>query len=170
VGEITNWKNLGGPDARILLYSGESTTGTLEYFQQSILRGEDPYPFEGKANTKALLDEIAAKPAAIGYGSLASRPGTRAVAIKFGPTSIGIEPTEEAIRAKRYPITRPVSWAVARKHDPTVDAFCRWILSSEGQLVVEASGFEPLLPAERQKALAKFGTPTEVTPVAFGRH
>jgi ABC-type phosphate transport system substrate-binding protein len=135
-----------------------------------VLRGEEPYPFVGKANTKALLDEIAAKPEAIGYGSLASGPGKRAVAIKFGPTSVGIVPTEDAIRARKYPITRTISWVVPRKRDRNADAFCRWILSSEGQLVVEASGFEPLLPAERQKALAKFGTSPTVMPVAFVGH
>jgi phosphate transport system substrate-binding protein len=44
LGEITNWKQLGGADNTILLYAGESSTGTLAYFQDSILRGEEPYP------------------------------------------------------------------------------------------------------------------------------
>lgn len=172
MGEITNWKALGGPDTRIMLYAGESTTGTLAYFQESVLKGQEPYPFEGKANTKALLEEIAAKPEAIGYGSPSSGPGTRALAIKFGPASLAIEPTEEAIRARKYPITRHISWAARRKHDAGVDAFCRWILSSEGQLVVEASGFEPLLPSERQSALARLGTVVRIAPASFsvGRH
>lgn len=158
MGEITNWKSLGGDDARILLYAGESTTSTLAYFQESLLRGEDPYPFVGKANTKELLEEIAKTPEAIGYGSLASNPGVREIAIKLGPASLAVAPTEEAIRARKYPITRRVYWAVKRKRDRNVDSFCRWVLSSEGQLVIEASGFEPLLPSDRQSALTKLGT------------
>lgn len=84
--------------------------------------------------------------------------------------SLGIVPTEDAIRVRTYPITRHISIVTPRKRDPNADVFCRWMLSSGGQLVVEASGFEPLLPAERQKALAKFGRSTTVVPVAFGGH
>lgn len=168
MGEVTNWKSLGGPDEEIMLYAGESTTGTLAYFQESILKGQDPYPFVGKVNTKALLEEIASHPEAIGYGSLASAPRTRALNIKFGPTSLPIMPTGETIRSRKYPITRHVSWAVRRHHDARVDAFCRWTLSSEGQLVVEASGFEPLLPEERRAALTKLGAPADVKSASVG--
>lgn len=168
LGEITNWKSLGGPDEAILLFAGESTTGTLAYFQESVLRGQEPYPFVGKVNTKALLEEIASHPHAIGYGSLAAGPGTRALNIKFGRTSLPISPNEETIRARKYPITRHVSWAVRRHRDARVDALCRWTLSSEGQLVVEASGFEPLLPDERRTALTKLGAGTEVKSASMG--
>jgi len=142
-GDVTNWKSLGGPDLTISLYAGESSTGTLAYFQESVLHGEDPYPFVGKSNTKA-----------IGYGSLASAPGVRALGLKRGPASLAVDPTEEAIRSREYPFTRQVSWAVRRQHSQAVDAFCRWALSSEGQMVVESVGFEPLLPADRTSALA----------------
>jgi phosphate transport system substrate-binding protein len=155
LGEITNWKSLGGPDTTILLYAGESTTGILAYFQDSVLRGKEPYPFVGKSNTMELLSEIASHPQAIGYGSLASARGTRPVAIKLRPTSLGIMPSEETIRSMRYPIARYVSWAVPRRRDSAVDTLCHWVLSTTGQLVVEAAGFEPLLPAERTRALAK---------------
>jgi len=154
MGEITNWKSLGGPDLTINLYAGESSTGTLAFFREFVLQGEEPYPFVGKSNTKALLEEIAQHPEAIGYGSLASGPGVRAIAIKRGPASLAVSPDEQAIRSRRYLLTRPVSWAVRRQHPQTVDAFCRWVLSGEGQIVVESVGFEPLLPGDRASALA----------------
>lgn len=159
MGEITNWKSLGGPDARITLYAGESSTGTLAYFAESVLHGEDPYPFVGKNNTKALLDEIASHPEAIGYGSLASAPGVRALGIKFGPASLAILPTEEAIRSRKYPITRQIFWVVRRQRSQVLETFCRWTVSSEGQLVVESVGFEPLLASDRSAALARLQTP-----------
>ena len=154
MGEITNWKALGGPDLAINLYAGESSTGTLAYFQESVLHGEEPYPFVGKSNTKALLEEIANHPEAIGYGSLASGPGVRAIAIKRGPASPAITPDEQTIRSRQYLLTREVSWAVRRQHPRDVDAFCQWVLSGEGQIVVESVGFEPLLPGDRNSALA----------------
>ena len=167
MGEITNWKSVGGPDAGITLYAGESSTGTLPYFQESVLQGEEPYPFVGKSNTKALLDEIAGHPEAIGYGSLAAGPGVRALAIKFGPASLAIAPTEEAIRSRQYPMTRHVFWVVRRQHSQALDAFCRWALSSEGQLVVESVGFEPLLPGDRSSALARLQNPASLRPARW---
>ena len=167
VGEITNWKSLGGPDLSINLYAGESSTGTLAYFQESVLRGQEPYPFVGKSNTKALLEEIASHPEAIGYGSLASTPGIRALAIKLGPASRGVEPTEEAIRSRQYPITRHFSWVVQRRRNQALETFCRWALSSEGQLVVESVGFEPLLPRERTSALARLKNGASLQPARW---
>lgn len=157
IGETTNWKSLGGPDLAITLYAGESSTGTLSYFQESVLHGAEPYPFIGKSNTKALLEEIGKHPEAIGYGSLASGPGVRVVAIKRGPASLAVAPDEQAIRSRQYLLTREVSWAVRRQHHQAVDALCRWVLSGEGQIVVESVGFEPLLPADRSSALATLG-------------
>ena len=164
MGEITNWKTLGGADANITLYAGESSTGTLAYFQESVLRGEEPYPFVGKSNTKALLAEIASHQEAIGYGSLGSAPGVKALAIRFGPTSPAVTPTEEAIRSGRYPVTRQIFWAVRRQRSQALEALCRWALSSEGQLVVESVGFEPLLSIDRSSALAKLQNPAGLPP------
>jgi len=158
LGEIKNWKDLGGPDSTILLYAGESSTGTLPYFQESVLRGEEPYPFVGKSNTKDLLNEIAQHSDAIGYGSLDSKTEVKAVAIKTGPVSIAVEPTRDNIRSRLYPITRYIYWSVSSKANPPILALARWVLSSNGQLVIESVGFEPLLPAERASGLSKLNT------------
>jgi len=166
-GEITNWKDLGGRDANIALYAGESSTGTLSYFRESVLHGQDPYPFVGETNTKTLLDEIGSHPSAIGYGSLGSAQGVRALAIKVGPASMGIAPTEDAIRSRQYPISRPVLWTVRRQRSRYLEAFCRWALSSEGQLVVEGVGFEPLLPSSRNSALERLQNPASLERVRW---
>jgi phosphate transport system substrate-binding protein len=157
LGRITNWNELGGPDLRINLFAGESTTGTLAFFEEPVLHGEEPYPFEGKSSTHALLEVIAADPAAIGYGTLDENPGVRGVAIKSGLTSLAIEPTIPTIRSREYPITRYVYWAVSTDAPSDVKEFCRWVLSSEGQLVVEGAGFEPVLPQERSAGLKRIG-------------
>jgi phosphate transport system substrate-binding protein len=155
LGQITNWRQVGGPNLTIHLYAGESSTGTLAYFQNSLLGGREPYPFVGKANTKDLLEEIAAHPEAIGYGSQASAPRARALAIKAAPGSPAIEPTPNSIRSRRYPIARFVSWAVSPRSSYALKQLCTWVLSSEGQLVVESVGFEPLTPEDRASGLVK---------------
>lgn len=157
LGRITNWKELGGPDRTITLYAGESTTGTLPFFQDAVLHGEEPYPFEGKSNTHALLEVIASNPDAIGYGTVDSHPGVRAMAIKAGPTSVAVEPTIQNIRSQQYPITRHIYWATTPNASRAVKDLCAWVLSSDGQIVAEAAGFEPLLPEERSAGLVRLG-------------
>ena len=170
LGETTNWKALGGADRTIHLYAGESTTGILDYFQEFLLGGQEPYPFYGKNNTKALLEEIAAHPEGIGYGSLDSRAGVRIIAIAKGANSGAVVPSADTIRSRRYPITRFVTWMVPRESTKAVREFCAWLLSSEGQLVVEAAGFQPLLPADRAAGLAKLrGASTRFSPVKTSR-
>src|SRR5262249_5859644 len=138
LGEITNWKEFGGADSRILLYAGESSTGTLAYFQEAMLRDQEPYPFVGTSNTKDLLDEIAQHTDAIGYGSLASNPDVRPISIKVGPASLAIEPTRDNIRSRQYPITRYIYWAVSSKANASAMTVCHWVLSASGQLVIES--------------------------------
>lgn len=170
LGQITNWKDLGGSDRRINLFAGESTTGTLAFFQEAVLHGEEPYPFEGKSNTRALLDVIAADSSAIGYGTLDSHPGVRQVAIKSGLTSLPIEPTIAAIRSREYPITREVYWAVnPNASRSSTKEFCGWVLSAGGQLVVEGAGFEPLLPQERSAGMTRLGL-KESPPAVASAH
>jgi phosphate transport system substrate-binding protein len=169
LGQITNWKELGGPDRRINLFAGESTTGTLAFFREAVLHGEEPYPFEGKNNTHSLLEVIASDPAAVGYGTLDANPGVRGVAIKSGLTSLAVEPAISTIRSRAYPITRQVYWAIGPSASRDVKEFCGWVLSAEGQLIVEGAGFEPLLPAERSAGLARLGLREAPGALASGR-
>ncbi|MGO9863517.1 MAG: PstS family phosphate ABC transporter substrate-binding protein [Terriglobales bacterium] len=168
LGQITNWKELGGADRRINLFAGESTTGTLAFFEESILHGEEPYPFEGKNNVHALLEVIAGDANAIGYGTLDEHPGVRGLAIKSGLTSLAVEPTIPTIRSRVYPITRQVYWAISPTAPRKAKEFCAWVLSAEGQLVVEGAGFQPLLPEERWAGIKRLGL--RETPAVASAH
>jgi len=88
---------------------------------------------------------------------LDANPAVRAVAIKSGLTSLATEPTIPTIRSRRYPLTRHIYWAVSPNASHGVKEFCGWVLSSEGQLVAEGAGYEPLLPQERSAGLARLG-------------
>ncbi len=166
LGETTNWKQLGGPDKPIVLYAGESSTGMETYFDEAVLRGQEPYPFTGKANTHDLLEALANDPAGIGYGSLGVGAGVHTIGIKLGAASVAVEPDSTSIRNRTYPISRYVYWTVGQKPGGALQTFCAWVFSSEGQLVVEGVGFQPLLPDQRKQGLAKLG----VKPVVAGGH
>src|SRR5207253_2465734 len=119
------------------------------YFQESVLRGQEPYPFEGKSSTKNLLETIAATPNAIGYAAPGANPGAKALRIRAGAASPGVEPSFDNIRGRLYPLSRFVYWYVRSNRDPKVSEFVQWLYSSEGQFTVESVGFEPLLPGDR---------------------
>jgi phosphate transport system substrate-binding protein len=156
-GQILNWKQLGGRDERILLYGGESTSGIVPFFAESVLRGNDPLGYEGKTSTKDLLDVISARPNAIGFAGVGAAPHVKALRMRSGAGAAAVEPTIANIRTLLYPISRHIYWYLARKPQGALKELCEWIFSSEGQLVVEGVGFQPLAPEERLAGLRKLG-------------
>ena len=157
LGEINNWRQLGGPDQRILLYGGESTTAIGPYLQEAVLQGAEPYPYWGKSSTKELLDTIAQHPDGIGFASVGFGPHVKALRVRQTANSAAVEPTISNIRSRQYPVTRYVYWYLAKKPDGRLRDFCEWVFSSQGQLVVESVGFQPLEPADRLTALQRLG-------------
>jgi phosphate transport system substrate-binding protein len=155
-GSITNWKQLGGPDQRIELYAGESTTGIQDYFRQAVLNGDESF-YVGKASTKSLLETIASRPNAIGYASFGGMLGVHAVSIRKTAHMPAIEPNTANIRTVQYPISRYVYWYMLRGGNPLALQLSKWIFSAHGQLVADAVGFFPLLPDDRKMSLAKLG-------------
>lgn len=154
MGEITNWKAVGGKDAPIKLFAGESTSGTLAFFQEVVLKGEEPYPFWGKPTTKELVETIATEPDGIGYASFSPSAAIKPVRIKSGSTSFAVDPTMDNIRAMRYPLGRYLYWSVKASANGEASTLAEWLLSSQGQLVIESVGFEPLTPSQRNAGLA----------------
>jgi len=156
-GQILNWKQLGGLEERILLYGGESTSGIVPFFADAVLRGEDSLGYEGKTSTKDLLDVISRRTNAIGFAGAGFAPHVKALRIRSSPGTTAVEPTIANIRSLQYPISRHIYWYLARKPQGALRDLCEWILSSEGQLVVEGVGFQPLAPEERSAGLRKLG-------------
>ena len=168
LGEITNWKQIGGHDQRILLFGGESHTGVIPYFEEYVLHGSEPFGYSGKNSTKELLDTIAQTPNAMGFGSVGSAPHVKALRIKTAPDSPAVEPAIANIRSGLYPISRRIYWYLAHKPEGAVKDFCEWVFSSQGQLVVESIGFQPLTPEERSTSIRSLGISISVKQASSG--
>ena len=145
-GKIKNWKQVGGPDARITLYSRENSSGTYEFFKEKVLRGRDFAPStQTMPGTAAVLAAVAKDKNAIGYGGAAYGKGAKHIAIKRTPTSPAIEPTEETVVKQTYPIWRYLyiyaNPAVVRGE---VAEYINWMRSDEGQKHVKDIGYFPL--------------------------
>ena len=101
-GEITNWKDVGGNDAEIVLIGREAGSGTRDGFE-SITGTEDACQYRQElTSTGNVITAVSQNPDAIGYASLASVEDTvRAVSVG------GVEPTEATVKDGSYVIQRP---------------------------------------------------------------
>ncbi len=158
-GKIKNWKDIGGADAPISVYSRENSSGTYEFFKEHVLKGKD---FAASAQTMpgtaAVLQAVAKDKNGIGYGGAAYGAGAKHLAIKKDSASPAVEPTEENVMKgitkpeEGYPIWRYLFIYVNPALDKgDVAAYLNWIRSEEGQKIVKDVGYFPLPAHLRQK-------------------
>lgn len=151
-GKITNWKQLGGKDAPIVLYSRENSSGTYEFFKKSVLEGAD-YAARAQTmpGTAAVLQAVGKDLNGIGYGGAAYGGGARALNISKGVGAPAVEPTEANVLNGSYPIWRYLYIYVNPALDKgEVATYLNWIRSADGQKIVKNVGYFPL-PAKLQK-------------------
>ncbi len=145
-GKVKNWKQVGGEDAPITVYSRENSSGTYEFFKENVLKGKD---FVSSAQTMpgtaAVLQAVGKDKNGIGYGGAAYGEGAKHLAIKADDASPAIEPTEENVVKGTYPIWRYLYIYVNPALDKgEISVYLNWIRSEEGQKVVKDVGYFPL--------------------------
>ena len=144
-GEITNWKELGGDDAKIVVLSRDSSSGTHAYFKEEILRGGDKKSVVEYGqdtlympSNQAILQEVAKSKYAIGYIGMGYMNDTvDSLAVD------GVKPTFETVADKTYPIAREVFWYVDSARDGVTKEVVDFAVSSKGQEIVKEEGFVP---------------------------
>ena len=151
-GKITNWKELGGRDARIVVLSREVNSGTHVYFKEHVLRKNDAASQEEFApsalmlsSSQAIADEVAGNPDAIGYygmGYISKKQ--MPVAIAKDASSEYVEPVIENVLNGKYPISRPLFLYTNGSPEALVKKFIDYSLSAEGQEIVLATDFVPV--------------------------
>ncbi|HAB15261.1 MAG TPA: PstS family phosphate ABC transporter substrate-binding protein [Verrucomicrobiota bacterium] len=145
-GKIKNWKEVGGSDGLITVYSRENSSGTYEFFKEHVLQGKD---FAASAQTlqgtAQVLQSVAKDKLGIGYGGAAYGQGAKHLKIAKTKGGEAIEPNEETVLTGKYPISRYLFCYI----NPALDkgdlaAYLRWIRSDDGQKVVKDVGYYPL--------------------------
>ncbi len=165
-GAVKNWKEVGGRDARILLYSRENNSGTYVYFKEHVLENADYYPTaQTLPGTAAVINAVARDMRGIGYGGIAYGKGVKHLRVKKDANTPGVEPSVENVLAARYPISRFLYWYFAGQPTGELKKFAEWSVSKQGQEVVEKVGYYPLNETDRQASVAKLsgGTKEKVT-------
>ena len=144
-GRITNWKQVGGNDATILLYSRENSSGTYAYFKDNVLMGRDFSPrAQTLQGTAGVVNAVAKDANGIGYGGAAYAKGIRFAAVKKDANSPAIVPSLETVRTGEYPISRFLYFYTRVKPSKEMKAFIDWATGPEGQAIVSKVGYFPV--------------------------
>ena len=144
-GKVTNWNQVGGANAPIILYSRENSSGTYTYFKDNVLMGKDYSPrAQTLQGTAAVVNAVAKDPNGIGYGGAAYAKGIKFAAVKKDAKSPAILPSLETVRNGQYPITRFLYLYLRAKPAGDVKKFLDWAVSPEGQDIVTKVGYFPV--------------------------
>ncbi|GEN08060.1 phosphate ABC transporter substrate-binding protein, PhoT family [Myxococcus fulvus] len=143
VGDVTNWKQVGGPDAPIIIYSRENSSGTYVFVKDHVLDGED-YAASAQTlpGTAAVVNAVSKEKNSIGYGGSAYAKGIKELKIKKGNEEIA--PSAENIKTGKYPLSRDLYFYLRNKPAGEAKAFIDFALSPEGQAVVTKVGYFPV--------------------------
>jgi len=153
-GSVKNWKQIGGPDAPITIYGRDDSSDSRDFIEGEFMGDEGissaahRYPKNSEVYAAVARDKNA-----IGFApvDLALGQQIRFIGIKPSSSAPAIAPTTENIRDHRYPLIRPLYLIFAGEPSGDLKAFAEWVLSTQGQLVVEAAEFWPLGAPDREK-------------------
>lgn len=144
-GRITNWKQVGGEDARIILYSRENNSGTYVYFKDNVLEGEDyAATAQNMPGTASVVNAVAKDKYGVGCGGAAYAKGIRMIKVKQGDKSPAYEPNVENVKSGKYPITRYLYMYTRSRPSGALKTYIDWILGEEGQEIVSKVGYFPV--------------------------
>ena len=136
-GEITNWKDVGGNDAEIVLIGREAGSGTRDGFE-SITDTKDACQYRQElTSTGDAINTVSQNPDAIGYASL-SAVGDSVKALTVG----GVEATEATVKDGSYVVQRPFVLVTKEgtKLSPAAQAFFDYALSADAASIIAAAG------------------------------
>ena len=145
-GKITNWKQVGGEDRKIVVYSRETSSGTYEFFKESVLKHRNYMPAVlSMPATGAIIQSVSQTPGAIGYVGLAYlNPEVKALAVSYDGGGSYVAPTFDNARSKSYPIVRPLYFYYTKSNEAAVRPLVDYLTSDEGQAMVASVGFIPI--------------------------
>jgi phosphate transport system substrate-binding protein len=151
-GRISNWQEVGGPDAPIVLLSRESNSGTHVYFLEEVVRGGDSANKDVFAPQTLLMpssvgitSEVRRNPNAIGYDGLGYvTEHEKVIAVAQDSRSPYVRPAVETAADGSYPIARGLYMYTAGEPTGVIANYLNWIKGPEGQAIVAELGFVPL--------------------------
>ena len=136
-GEITNWKDVGGNDAEVVLIGREAASGTRDGFE-SITGTKDKCQYRQElTSTGDVITAVSQNPDAIGYASLASiKDSVKALNVD------GVTPSETTVKDGSYKVQRPFVLVTVEGKEltPVAQKFFDYITSPDAAAIIAKAG------------------------------
>ena len=153
--KITNWKELGGQDAPIVVISRDNNSGTFAYFLEEVVQmvgmatADKTLQYGGKVlmlpSTEEGISQVASNPNAIFYAGLGYiNNSVKTIGIKKTANDKAVKPSVATALDRTYPISRPLFYYTNGAPTGVIKAYIDYCLSTEGQKEVLNAGFVPL--------------------------
>lgn len=153
-GEITNWKEIGGPDKEISLYGRQSNSGTFVYFRDNVLESDYSSNMKRMNGNAQIVEAIKEDKAGIGYVGIGYVvedgkvvDGLNVLNVAKDTDSKAASPLKpENVKTGTYPLARPLNQYTNGKPTGAILDFIKYELSEEGQKIAVEEGFYPVSP------------------------
>jgi phosphate transport system substrate-binding protein len=150
-GKITNWKEVGGADLKIVVISRDSSSGTFESWDHFIMKKAKVTPqAQMLASNGAIVTAVSKNRYAIGYLGM----GYVNKSLKPLPVD-GVKASVETALSKKYPLSRELYMYTDGEPTGEVAKFIAFVKSAEGQKIVAKEGFVPLVISKKSKSIKK---------------
>lgn len=145
-GKIANWKEVGGSDMKIVVYSRETSSGTYEFFKEFVMNRKNyATSVLNMPATGAIVQSVSQTKGAIGYVGMAyDNVSVRQLKVSYDKGKTYIMPSMATAKNKAYPIIRPLYLYYNVKDEAKIKPFIDYCLSAAGQQIVEKTGYVPL--------------------------
>jgi phosphate transport system substrate-binding protein len=144
-GSIANWKEVGGKDARIILYGRENNSGTYAFFKEHVLEKDEYSDYtQTLPGTAAVVNAVSKDVNGIGYGGIAWAAGVKFASIRKTDDDEAVPPSMETVSQGAYPISRELYWFFNGMPQGEIKSFVNWALSPAGQKLAEKIDYVPL--------------------------
>ena len=142
-GTYTNWNQVGGSEAQIVVVGRDSASGTREFFSEFVMDAEDFTRTQEEFNSNGgIQQKVSQTPGAFGYVGLGYTEGVKPLALDVGGTSG--RPTLQNIKDGTYPISRPLYMLTNGEPEGLAQRYIEFILSAEGQEIVASEDYIPV--------------------------
>ncbi|MEP7235390.1 MAG: phosphate ABC transporter substrate-binding protein [Ignavibacteriota bacterium] len=142
LGEIKNWKEVGGKDAPIILYGRENSSGTYAFFKEHVLANKDFTNFlQAMPGTAAVVNAVKKDVNGIGYGGAGYAKEVKETPIKKDANGTALLPIKENIDNNSYPLSRNLYIYTSKPPEGKIKEYIDWMLSPEGQALVREQGY-----------------------------
>lgn len=142
-GTVKSWKDVGGEQQAFDIVGRDSASGTREFFSTAVLNKEDFTKFMVEKNSNGAVQQLVSQtPTAIGYVGMGFEDGVKVLSINVDGKML--KPTAATVKSKEYPLSRDLYFLTNGEPSGAAKDFIDFLLSADGQKIVEAQGFVSL--------------------------